>query len=234
MVDTRIVELDNKSRKGTYLYLKEKGTKGRYYKLKTGEPVEYIKRYYTDRYKKTRKLKGTLKQYKKAYEGKATWKEYKISRSLKRQVQEHLKKISKRPTISEAIKTGLTQVTIKNVLKADQKTIYEAQKQLLQDLIVDEKLLETIAKRENTEKMKTRYENRIVIYDKEGKKVTEAVKYNTTPETTIEEIKTEFKEGQTIDYPEKVLRNLGFQVDGKTEETTIGKISMTITFRKGR
>lgn len=230
----RIVELKNKSRQGRYLYIKAEKKQGRYYKLKEEEAVEAIERYFEDKYNKRKKLKGTIYQYKKAYKGVKTWKEYKISPSLKRQVQKYLREVSKRPTISQAIKKGLTQVTIKDLLRATPRTIQEAHKQLLHELVIDDKLLEDLSKPENTKKMKTRYENKITIYNKTGEIVTEATKYNTTPEDVLKEIQKEFRAGMEVDYPEKILRKLGYQVEGKTEKNTIQRISLRITFRKGR
>lgn len=231
----RVVTLNNKSRRGQYLYIKEPYAKGRYYKLKEGEDQEVYKQYYTDKYKKGRKIKGTLQAYKKAYKPKErkTWKNYKISAALKRQAQDYLRKIAKRPSISEAFKKGLTQVTIDNILTASKKAIEQAHKQLLQDLIIDYKLEELVLKEENLKKIKQRFENQIKIVKSDGNTIT-ANKYNTTPREVINEIQHEFRIGQEIDYPEEKLKKLGYQIEGKTDKTTIRKISLTITFRKAQ
>lgn len=165
--------------------------------------------------------------------GKA-WKKYAISPSLKRQARIYLKEIEKRPTIHEAIKEGITQVTIKNIHKVSQKTIQDAQKDLLKDLIIDKNLINLVTTPENTKKLASRYENRIMVKDTEGKVVAIAVKYNTTPEQVINEIKNNLKQFGEEEYIEKKLGKMGYQTDGRSGKVIIGNIDMTIIFRKAR
>ena len=63
MKTKKIVNLNNKSRRGRYLYLKEEGKRGKYFKIEQGDEIAPIEQYYKDTIKG--RPKGTLKQYKR-------------------------------------------------------------------------------------------------------------------------------------------------------------------------
>jgi hypothetical protein len=67
MVNVKILQLNNKSRKGTYVYVKLPKAKGSYYKFDENVPIDAYVEYYKDRNNTRRKVKGTITEYKKAY-----------------------------------------------------------------------------------------------------------------------------------------------------------------------
>lgn len=231
----KIIELNNKSRKGTYIYVKTKGKPSRYYKYK-GIPIDIYHNYYEERYKKGKPTKNIRK-----YEKEHLDKTYKVGKQTQQKAKTYVKKISKRPTINQAIEKGITQVTINNIHSATQKTINNKIKTLLQDLVLDKKLLELITKPENIKKIKHRFQYKAIIKNTDNKTITVMDKFNMTPNEAINEVKNKTKigeelgeEGYTTGSGNK-LKQEGWQegIRSDTYNNTIKRIDLQIIFRKG-
>ena len=59
-ITIRYKNLNNKTRRGNYLYISAKGLPPRYYKAKQGVPDSTYIQYYLDKYEKKRKVKGIV------------------------------------------------------------------------------------------------------------------------------------------------------------------------------
>lgn len=211
------VELNNKSRKGIYLYIKEKGNKGAYYKLKEETPKEYYIERYEQTYKKQQKEKGKRRKY-----------------------QEKKKYTPKKITsLEKAISKGITKVKIKNIETTNQATITKAKKQLLYQLVRDEQLLQIIIQQQNIEKIKHRLEYNINIKDTEGKTLMTTGIIGQTPETVIKKLKEalQIKEKIKKGYQNRIAEALQAKGFRKPEATNDGypqKTEIEITFRKNK
>lgn len=236
-IKIKLTELNNKSRKGTYIYIKEQNKKGAYFKYKEGQIIDPFKQYYVDRYIKN-KPKGSVQKYVDTYR-KRIGKERIPVTPLSRQADRYLKKIRKLPTIQQAISRGITNTVIKNALKTTRSETERAKKNLLRNLVLDKDLLNVLVKTENIQKIKTRLEYRIQLQNANGEKIAETVTFNKTPEQVIQELKKGIIIGEGISKGEtpKVsnkLQNMGYQKLNIYRNGNIDKIKIHIIFRKGR
>lgn len=219
----KIVELNNKSRKGTYIYIKEKG-KAKYYKYEEDIPIDA---YLIQARSGKKTTKGLMQKYAK------------VETRQGKELQQYIEQIRRRGSLQKQIKKGMGQVTIKNVEKATQATINRAKRKLLQHLILDKQLLDIITQDHNLDKLKERFEYRIKVKDKEGKTLVTGNKFNQTIKQTIQEINTGIKKGmntstEITDEVRKTLKQRGWK-DTKTVKTGITRTTdLTIIFRKGR
>ena len=233
---TRIVELNNKSRKGEYLYISEKG-KGRYYRMAEGQKIDPIVKYYQDRYIK-HKPKATLKGYTTAFSDKVIGVKPKQRGAVVRQAEQYIRDIKKRPEVISAIKTGRRSAVIPNIETANRNTLMRAKKEMLSSLVYDKQLLELISSEENMKKLKNRLEYRITLKDEEGNVLMKANAFNKVPNQMMEELKGSVRAGEKIERNDynisKKLEMIGFNNFERVHEGTISKIEMTMIFRKGK
>lgn len=149
-----ITELNNKNRKGTYVYVKEKGKPNSYYKLEGGDYYDYIEIYKKSRKTrkgraaKTRKLRKTLKK-----KGRISKKQ----RAYK----------SGKKKITRAERTVYTETT-ETITKADMLRLEE---QLIGSIVGDEEITRIMLQPSNMEKLKHRLTTRITIENKNGEKI---------------------------------------------------------------
>lgn len=155
--DIRIkeVELNNKSRKGTYIYVKEKGKNGRYYK----KNKELKEKDYLTVYKQggLRKKRGGITKDK-----------IKVIRTIKK----------KKPIeIEKALMKGYSQTTIERAERLTPYGMKTAYMNLLRNkdkvgdghgVIRDKELLEIITRPEDVEKWKHRIAYEVTIIGREG------------------------------------------------------------------
>lgn len=195
----KLTTLNNKSRKGVYVYIKKQKAHARYYKYK-GTPGEF------QAYKKqfTTKKRQTAKKY--------------------------LTRIRKRPTIQKTIKKGITTTTIQNATNANNTTINNAKKRLLQKLILDKKLLNIITKDENFNKIKDRLEYRITAKDQNNKTSLTTNTFN----KTIQEVINQTKKDLLNKKPEYINLKGNWTGTRTWEGGTIKKINIQIIFRKAK
>jgi hypothetical protein len=221
-----------KYKQGEYIRLKTKYKNKVYqgmYKFKgqKGE-IDAIKTYFED------KVKGKTKSKSKSYVKAFT--ESDVSKSNK-QVEKYLKKVSKRGNLNTSIKKGIASVEIKDIKKADNKTIFDKQKELLSELVLDNKLLELIVSEENMKKMKHRFEHRIKIVDAEGKTLIEANKFNVTLTQLAKEIKKLIRDNEEVSdvSPREVttkLKSNGYQPRFNSPGN-VKRVEVQTIFRKG-
>lgn len=232
-IKIRLVELNNKTRKGTYLYIKSDKTTGKYYKVKEGDKIDPIVEYYKDKEIK-KKPKGTLKQYQKTYQETIEKKKQKTT-PLTRKAKRYVKQ---RPSINKQIKKGIGIGEIKDVHKATTKELHEANKAMLRGLVLDEELLNLLVTKENMKKLVNRIETRITLHANDGGRLATASKFRTLPEQNITQLKKDIRKGEYVGEGTRgpvarKLKQLEYKGIDITSEGKLGRISMTLIFRKG-
>ena len=197
MVNIKILQLNNKSRKGTYVYIKLPKVKGSYYKFDENVPIDAYVEYYKDRNNTRRKVKGTITEYKKAYAYHEPIKRKKGQRKSKvmRQADIYKKKISKRPTVNKAINKGIGQSDIFDAHNSQNQDIIKAKKSLLKNLVLDEDLLNLVISQENFKKIQARLEYRITFKDEQGGIIGTTSMFNKQPEKVLEKLKKVVSKG---------------------------------------
>lgn len=241
MVNINIITLNNKSRKGTYLYIKEKKNKAQYYKLREGDNIDAYIQYYKDRYI-NKKAKGTPRQYQKEYQ-KAAKKEKSEKRTpIRRQAEQYISRIKKQPGITEIVTKGIGTAKIKNAYQTNNAEIRKANKEMLQELVLDKRLLEILTTEENLKKLAYRIEHRITYQDKDGLILATSNKFNTTTNKLVQGLKDKIKKGISVDSGSgsgrktefsdklKILKHTNID---ERETGKVSKISIEIIFRKG-
>lgn len=234
-----IVELNNKSRKGTYLYIKAPKIRGAYYKFSEDDTIDPYIEYYKDRYVgKKSKAKGTIKKYRDTYKAKILGQ--KIKRTpISQKADRYLKKIKKRPTLESQVEKGIGQAIIRDGRTAGQHHIRQATQNLLRKLVLDKKLLEIISTEENMKKIKHRLEHRLIFIGADKKIIGKSAVFRKTTTEVIRDIKNivgrneEVIKQRTPALATK-LTNYGYQ---KYDHRKDGKITTTkvhIIFRKGK
>lgn len=217
-INIRLVELKNKSRLGTYVYIKAEGERGRYYKYNQFTKIDKLKEYYKNRFLK--------KQEKK---------------QAKEKADKYVEKIKKQPDINKLIKKGISTSTIINGLKATRKEIDNAKKELLHELVIDKGILETLTKEENLKKIKKRLEYRLTFKDKNGDTIGTAGTFNKTPEQVIRELKKITKTEELIatkgrygtEIGEK-LENAQYTKYNHLKDGNLKTVKIQIIFRKAQ
>lgn len=228
----RLVTLNNKSRKGLYLYVKTGKNRGNYYKYNYDTPIDA----YLDYDKTKKKTQKSLHAYKKNYNAsiqKTTTKDKKFQARIKRKISQ----IKKRPQIKNLLKKGVSDSTIKNAYYAKKNTIQQAIKKALKPLVLDNKFLEILSQPVNVEQFKNRLEHRIKVTDKTGKELSHGNTMQKNTYNVIQEIQQNTKRGEGIEEGSKTpfyrkMKNLKYNMQ-HTNEGNIGNISVTIILRKG-
>lgn len=235
--EIKLVELNNKSRKGTYIYVRSKGKPSRYYKYK-GIPIDIYQEHYIDKYISKKGKLEIRRREKRFYE-----QTYKTSKGLKKQAKGYVKEISKTPTINQTIKKGITEVTITNIHTANERTIKRKLMTLLKDLVLDKKLLAMLIKPENIKKIKHRFEYIAEIKNTDNNTIAKLKKFNITPDQALKELKETTKTGEELGNEtyttgtQNKLEKVGWNQENlqkKYMNDTIKKIDMKIIFRKGK
>lgn len=236
----KLRELQNKSRKGTYLYIKIGKRRGNYYKYKGHEFVDAYVNYYKDRYIKKKTSARSVNTYIKAYEEKVKGIKPKHRIRPHRQAERYLTTLKKRrPTLHKAIREGITQVKITDVRTASPKVIDVAKKKLLRPLVLDQELLEIISTEENMKKMKERFEYRLEFLDKKGQILATDSKIAPHPEEIIRKLQEKIAPMEEVlkdatPQLQRKLQQLGFENWNWHKDGKVWKTEMTIIFRKAR
>lgn len=234
----KLVELNNKSRKGLYLYIKEKGKPARYYKY-NGQRNEkkVLTEYYNERYLQKKKTKRVT-HYKKSRLAKTRKKQQPKKTSTKKRIQKTIRKAKKIGEVTQLIKTGVHSVTMNNPHKATNYQQAKKRTEIITKATTDKSNIELLSQEQNFNKLKSRLEIAITGYNEQGDKTISANRYNTTLRQAINEIKkTMLTEQDTRKgFTDPVLENLiskGWK-NGQThkEDRTIA-LKITITIRKG-
>lgn len=231
-VDTRkikiqLVELDNKSRKGKYIYIKVPRQKARYYKKQEGVSVD---------------------NYIKAYEGKIRVKkkgvvEYKG----KKPADVYVEKVKSRPRIDSLISKGISEnAEIGDLKNADRATVRKAYKDMLRPLVKDEKLLDILALEENVEKFKYRIQTKITIVGLDGKIKLTFSGFNKSIDNIFNDFGKIINKKNVYNEDLKKLKEMGYaltEIEGtdikSTYESqsvmpTVAKIKLNLRYVKGK
>ena len=154
MVNIEFRELNNKSRKGTYIYIKEKNKRGVYLKYVTGSPIDAYRQYYVDRYVKKKK-QVSIKKYVNAYSNPSVKRTNKSRNRVNRQVEQYLGKLKRSGrSINSSFKKGISQASISDRRQLSSGVMRNASRELLSSLVLDKDLLDILTSSENMRKLK--------------------------------------------------------------------------------
>lgn len=237
-INVRFAELNNKSRKGEYIYLKFKGKPSRSYKYK-GEPLDIFVNYYKKRYVDNRPI-GSFKKYKGYILNKET--KHKPKEKEYRSAIMYLRKLKKEGRlIEQEIRKGITETTIKDGLTAQTSDIKKAYEELFTPLVLDKDLLKLLITEENIKKLKNRFKIEGQLLSVNNSQIGNVRKMNMTIEEAIRELKEQIKIDEYIDKDEYINNNspLGRLkqkewIVGFRETGTLKNIQLKITFTKGK
>ena len=167
------VKLDNKSRKGNYVYIRKDGKRGSYYKLQKGMS-----------------LKDNLNDYLMAYDGKVRSKKSGISKDKPAKL--YKKVLRDTPLIETLIKKGIWTTHLKNASNMTPLQVKASYKELLKRAVLsnDDETLDLLIQDSNIQKLKHRFEFRISILDKEDNVL---VRLNHVGKKDIEEVLSDMK-----------------------------------------
>jgi hypothetical protein len=234
-VKINIVQLNNKSRKGLYLYVKAKGLPSRFYKFGSGQgQIDATKQYYEDRYIKKKK-DIRYRDYNVAYQEKFLGIKPSKRTSIHRKAEQYLAKVKKEGTLTSQLKKGVSTSTIKNILVSGNSDFSRVKKELLENLVIDKSLSKILTSEENFNKLKNRLDF-VVLAKNDNETLIELSAHG----KTLNKVKTELKkalEGNTgvskhkyrfLDY----LKKNGWEGERKGEGT-IKYVEVKVTLRKG-
>lgn len=249
--DIKIRNYNNKSRQGTYIQItnKQNKTEKTLTKYDTQYPIELYIQYHLKKHeqpKGQRRKKTTTKKFLQTYQETITNTEptkIKPTNKVQTEARKYVQKIKKQyggKTLERMIKRGIQAVIINDTHKANQHTIKTSYKKLLQDLVLDKKLLEILATEENMKKMSHRIEQRIEIKNEQGQTILETSKIGVTTNQAISEINQTIKKGEEIkksyqtDTKIQTLKNLGWTNIQQKEQNkmTTNRIQLTTILRK--
>lgn len=235
MTTLKVVELNNKSRKGNYVYVKEDNHPSRYYKYYGEAFLDH----YLDRYQATLNLKGTRKRIRtKDFLIAATNRKSKEAKRLKTrygrliQSKRKIKDMMQRKVISETTTTPEEMYTNSN----------EVYRRLLKRAVLDDRLLHEVIKSADQWKEEITYTATI-----KGKETTESMEeqfYRVKERSlTIDEFVSKYyphlKRGATINpetTKEAMKRLRPIQYEWTKKDSATGNVTETqivIGFRTG-
>lgn len=225
-----------KSRKGLYIYVKTIGTKGAYYKYE-GKPaqIEATTKYYEERHVKKKKI-GSYNKTVRAYLEKATGiKPAKRTREH-RQAEQYISKLRKLGTLNELLKKGVSQTEVRKITTTTEDHINNANKRLMEQLIIDKGIINIMASEENQKKLRNRIEHELELKNKQGEIIAIIRKHSGTIKEITQEIKQTIKEGQEIESTTlENFKNKGWRIIpiDKKESKKLGEATLKTTMRKG-
>lgn len=208
----KIVTLNNKCRKGTYIYTR-RGKRSHYYKVREGIPNNKVVEHYLKQLPKIRKNK-TIAGIK--------------------HIQDKTKKTktTKKKPIEQAIKKGIiTKAT--DITRTTRQKTNEFSKNIMKQAVKNKKHLKLINTEHNLKKIAHRFEHTIIITGEGGETLATLTKTGITPTQAVSETKGILKQNTEID-PSKGLREMAeIGWKGTLYNTgTIKRINITTTFRK--
>lgn len=187
-------ELNNKSRKGWYYYIKEGKKRPAYYKIKEGVTIDNYLMAYTGKVKI--KKKGVM-QYTK---------ETPAEKYLKTVVKDKRK-------IDKLISKGITETSVTNLQLLDRSRSHAVYQKMLRPLVKDKELLHILALEENVRKFKHRIQTQVVLSSGDGKISINLKAFN----KTLGDINTDLIGIKKGSMNEEDLQNIlkkGYKLDG--------------------
>lgn len=209
-IKSKIVLLNNKTRKGQYVYIKEPKKPARYYKYIPSISINEYKEYYMAKKDKT-----------------------KIAINPKR--KKHKKIQQKTYNLNKSIGSGINKVYIKNIKEQNNYKIKKAYKDLLNPLVADKEILQIITQDTNINKIKHRFEYKVWYINDKGDKIGIANKIG----TTIKEIQKDHKKiikGESITDGSlgkirELMKKKGYKYQHYLN-SKLDRIDLEIIFRK--
>lgn len=213
-----IKEMSNKSRKGTYLYIRQKGKRPAYYKWDGKTPIDAYINYYEIKNSKRIKTKPKLKEVVKAFTIEEGQKQDKILRR-------YIKGIEKRGgKISKSIRRGKTISKTYDLLTAGMTRTKIVYRQLLKPLVYDKGLLELVIR--NAHKIKHRFQHELEFIGEKGERLGWVRETGMTVEAVIEKYKSQVGKYTKIGY--MTLKRINKNTKYEREGTLIGIRTVSI------
>lgn len=212
---TKVTKLNNKSRKGWYVYIREEGKPGRYYKLNTPseDKNKYVK-YYKKRYVKKQKV--DFRKMKKKYS---------------------TKKRKKGKSMKKSLKKAIGRVRVKDVHRITNKEVNEKNRKLLSKSVNDEQIMKIMIQEENLQKMKMRFNHQLKIYNDLGKVMaTDVIIGQNTLREIIAKIRSAIMKGEVIEGSlgwVKINQKLGTKIKNG-DDGVIGRVELNSNFTVGK
>lgn len=224
----RKTELNNKARKGSYIYVKlKKGIRGRYFREEEGlQPEDYL----------------TVAQ------GKIEYKRGGIKKLLERP-ENFEKAIKRRKTVETLLKKGYSETHIKNALTISPHKMKESLKELLKERVKDDWLINILTQDDNIRKYKKRLGYDITLKGNEGQEIAVLSHFGKkTPNDVVKDVKIMIKgqgkeQIEVTDYTSangtqgsdlsKLAKSKGYSYSPKTNGK-VRSVSVKISFRKGK
>lgn len=213
--EIKLVQLNNKCRKGTYIYLR-KGKRSHYYKVREGIPNNKVVQHYLKQLPKIQKNK-TITGIKHIQTKKA-----------KRP------KTAKKQSIETALKrTIITQTT--DISHSTRNKTQQFKENILKQAVKNRKHLKLISTEHNLKKIAHRFEHTITITGDNNETLATLTKTGITPEQAIKETASTMRTNTEIEPSPGLSAMAEKGWKGTLYNTgTIRKISITTTFRKQR
>lgn len=237
-VEMKIKEYQNKSRKGQYVYIKEKGKKASILKRRDNIPMGLYMLYYKDKTNKRRKLKAkSFIGYIKSYKGKSKDKSI-TKRKIKKGLSQYYR-INKK-AIHNEFKRGISKKVIPDILNLHHGILVKKTKELLEPLVLDKGLIRILVQESNLEKLKGRMTLKATIIGENGEKICEVNSIGILkPSEFINIIKKDFKKKTYVKYKDQdnmpnIAKKIGLNMVNWNKEGYIGRIELFMAITKDK
>lgn len=216
MKDTiKLVQLNNKSRKGTYIYIRKDG-KSAYYKHDSRNVDEDYINLFNERY-----IKGNKKA--------------KLPSKKKTNINYYIKKTKQAPQIDRVINRGVFNVVSNNIRT---EAIHIKEKELLSQSVKDEGILKILLEDENIKKLQYRFESKIELIGSNNTLLATGSVIGLTPRKLKHILTSEIIDNEYVDaedYFDKLKEKLSKKgIEMQTLKSgNIQRIKTTFIFRKG-
>lgn len=230
-VTIKTVTLNNKSRKGQYIYIKIGKNKPAYYKDNNTLPSHIYLQHYRETYTKlpNKKQKTTLQHKKKQWQKQQP-------KIPKTQITKILDQTKKQPKLQQQYKKGENKITknIDQLYTTQQRQ--QTKQQLIKPLIKDKNMLNLLTQPQNFKQLQTRISYQTTIYGRNGKPIHKANFYNQDFDELITTLtKLKGTTSDTTSYKSQLTQKLKFhgaQNIKELQKGTAQKITLTITLTK--
>ena len=216
-----IREYNNKTMKGKYVVISEKGKPHRKYKYKEGETnISDLQDYYKERWIEGKKVSLKERRIKLSAIHKRTY-----SSKRKRKVESRGRKIE------DVLERGIGRAIIHNAETAGNTEIKRARKQVLNKIVRDVDILEIMVEDENFNKLRDRTEYNLILKRGNGQKMGEAFIHGKEMRNVLETIKDIIK----VNYERRknILRDRGYTQTACVYNETSESVDLEIKLRKG-
>lgn len=213
---TTLTRLNNKTRKGLYLYIKETGKPARYYKIKdvttASKAIKHYKKKYTQKTKKEDKTQKKTQKQKKDLTPK-----------------KYLHKIRKLGKIKTHYKEGIRYVKTQNIHVQTRTGLQKIREDLIRQAVSNKKLIKILAQDENMRKISASLEYRTNYLNQKGEIIAQTTKFNMTPTQYYNQQQQLIKPGENVESGSKGFQQKMSDAGYQTTVIKPGNISATTT-----